>query len=173
MNVKNIFNKNILMGDGVATKTTKLIDTKAIYKNPNLITNDQTIAYRVDSHILADASLCLGISHLEAGDVGGEFFMTRGHFHADLSEDEYYWGISGKGLLLLMDENRNTFFEEVFPGSLHYIKGTLAHRLVNIGDSVLSVGATWSPKAGYNYETIAKDGFSKRVFKTVGGYEVK
>jgi hypothetical protein len=34
--------------------------------------------------------------------------MTKGHFHAIENRAEYYWGIEGEGILLLMDKKRNT-----------------------------------------------------------------
>ena len=89
--------------------------------------------------------------------------MTKGHFHAKENRSEYYWGIEGAGLLLLMDKKRNTRAENMFPGSLHYIPGMTAHRVVNTGNCKLKFGACWPSDAGYNYETLFKEGFSKRV----------
>ena len=51
----------------------------------------------------------------------------------------------------------------MFPGSLHYIPGITAHRIVNTGNRILSFGACWPTDAGYNYDVIIKKGFSKRV----------
>lgn len=90
--------------------------------------------------------------------------MTRGHFHEKREAAEYYWGISGNGLLLLMDEDRSHRVEAVSPGSLHYIPGWTAHRVVNTGDEPLRFGACWPADAGHDYDTIARDGFSARIF---------
>ncbi len=49
------------------------------------------------------------------------------------------------------------------PGSLHYIPGHTAHRVVNTGDQILKFGACWPSDAGHNYETITSQGFSARV----------
>ena len=92
--------------------------------------------------------------------------MTKGHFHAQSDRAEFYWGIQGKGMLVLMDRNRNTWAEEVYPGSLHYIGGEIAHRLANIGNEKLIVGACWPSDAGHDYEEIAKNGFSARLVET-------
>jgi glucose-6-phosphate isomerase len=114
------------------------------------------------------AGLFFGTSTIMPGKVGNEYFMTKGHFHAKSDRAEFYWGVQGKGMLLLMDRNRNTRAEEVIPGSLHYIPGETAHRLVNTGDENLVVGACWPSDAGYDYDEIAQHGFSARLFEKDG-----
>ncbi|MFT3787012.1 MAG: glucose-6-phosphate isomerase family protein [Tepidisphaeraceae bacterium] len=131
-----------------------------------------TLAYEVLMHAAVPegtpGGLFFGISLLSPGDVGGECFMTRGHFHANADRGEYYWGISGTGLLVLMTRDRKWRVEEVSPGSLHYIPGETAHRLVNTGDERLAVGACWPSDAGHDYASIARDGFSVRVYRRDG-----
>lgn len=115
-----------------------------------------------------EGGLYFGTSFVEPGFVGDEYFMTKGHFHKKRDRAEYYWGIRGRGILLLMEESRHCRAEQVIPGSLHYIPGRVAHRLVNTGGEVLAVGACWPSDAGYDYESIALDGFSARV-KSIAG----
>ena len=50
-----------------------------------------------------EGDLNMGVTYLEAGRVGREFFMTRGHLHARAEQAEYYFGLCGQGLLLLQD----------------------------------------------------------------------
>ncbi|MBC7889675.1 MAG: glucose-6-phosphate isomerase [Ferruginibacter sp.] len=114
------------------------------------------------------AGLFFGTSTIMPGKVGKEYFMTKGHFHARSDRAEFYWGVQGKGMLILMDRNRNTWAEEVFPGSLHYIGGETAHRLANTGNENLVVGACWPSDAGYNYDEIALHGFSARLLEIDG-----
>ena len=129
-------------------------------------------AYEVQAHMVVEegkeGGLFFGTSTVFPGLVGDESMMTRGHFHARRDTAEYYWGIQGNGMLILMDEDRNCRAEKVIPGSLHYIPGHVAHRLCNIGDEVLRVGACWPSEAGHDYESIAREGFSKRL-KCVNG----
>lgn len=136
-----------------------------------------TLAYTVAAHFPVsdgtEGGLFFGVSILEPGTVGGEFFMTRGHFHAKRDRGEYYWGDSGEGLLILMTEDRKSRVELVKPGSLHYIPGHTAHRLVNTGTSQLRVGACWPSDAGHDYDTIAEHGFSVRVYSRNGKVEVE
>lgn len=131
-----------------------------------------TLAYTVAAHFPVSegtpGGLFFGVSILEPGKVGDEFFMTRGHFHALRDRGEYYWGESGEGLLVLMTEDRKWRVENVRPGSLHYIPGHTAHRLVNTGRAQLRVGACWPSDAGHDYAAIAEKGFSVRILERGG-----
>lgn len=67
-----------------------------------------TIVYEVSTHAAVPegtaGGLFFGTSCIHPGKVGDEYFMTKGHFHARRETAEYYWGISGHGVLLLMNE---------------------------------------------------------------------
>lgn len=134
------------------------------------------VAYRVAWHqAVADGhpgGLLFGWTELQPGKVGDEYFMTRGHFHAQRDTAEYYWGLTGSGLLLLMDEDRQFRSEIVHPGSLHYIPGKVAHRMINTGSDVLRFGACWPSDAGHDYTSIAAHGFSARVVQHNGSPQV-
>ena len=136
---------------------------------------DQT-AYRVDVWMPAAEgtpdALQVGTSFLSPGLVGDEYFMTKGHYHARRERPEVYWGIGGAGLLLLQDEDGRCRAERVFPGSLHHIFGHVAHRLVNTGTEVLTVGACWPLDAGHDYGALADTGFAYRVLKRDGAAQL-
>jgi glucose-6-phosphate isomerase, archaeal len=119
-----------------------------------------------------EGGLYWGNSTVSPGVVGEEYFMTRGHFHARRDRAEYYATVSGTGLLVLMDEQRNGAVQEMEPGTTHYIPGRIAHRVVNIGDVPLTFLACWPSDAGYDYATIDEQGFSVRVFCRGGRPEV-
>lgn len=127
----------------------------------------QAPAYEVESYLPVPegtpGGLFYGITRIHPRMVGNEYMMTKGHFHANLDRAEFYWGLQGEGLLLLMDPERNCRAERVFPGSLHYIRGGVAHRMINTGNEIFSFGACWPSDAGHDYETIAREGFSARV----------
>lgn len=116
--------------------------------------------------------LFFGTSFVYPGKVGKEYFMTRGHFHQKKGHAEYYWCIQGEGLLLLMDEAGVCRAEKLSRGSLHYIPGYVAHRLINTGDKILAVGACWPSDAGHDYGTIERDGFSVSVIQGDDGKPV-
>ncbi len=134
--------------------------------------NPEQIIYDVDAYFPVKdgkkGGLFWGVTRINPGKVGKEYFMTRGHFHAEPDTAEFYWGIQGEGVLICMDENGNSWAEYIHPDSLHYIAGCVAHRVANIGEKPLVFGACWPSDAGHDYETIEKKGFSARLMEENG-----
>lgn len=128
----------------------------------------------LDSPAQAGA-LYVGVTHLNAGKIGNEFYMTRGHFHKQREAGEVYFGLCGEGLLLLQTEQGDTRLERVAPGSVHMIPPFTAHRLINTGTEMLSSLAVWPSMAGHDYAALA-EGFALRVFSSAHhsqGWEVR
>ncbi|OCN05848.1 glucose-6-phosphate isomerase [Erysipelotrichaceae bacterium MTC7] len=151
-------------------KTVKLYkDAKSFYANEDVNLADDVCMYTVYSYQVGDpneqGNLIWGLSILEPVLVNGECNMTRGHFHEDEGCAEFYQGLSGEGLLMLMDGQGEIVAEKVFPGSLHYIAGNLAHRLICTGDVPMKVVACWPSTAGHDYARVEKHPFTARVFK--------
>jgi glucose-6-phosphate isomerase len=103
--------------------------------------------------------------------VGDEYFITKGHFHAEKSRGEFYLTVEGTGALILMDKARRTVFEPMSAGTLHYIPSRTAHRVANTGRSRLTFLACWPSDAGHDYDTIQHQGFSARL-RNVGGVPI-
>lgn len=171
INPQIIFTNGQLNGPDVIHKKKYLSQLNGLFEDAAAfkeMAGDQ-IAYEVDAWCPVtegtEGGLFFGLTHLYPGTVGDEYFMTHGHFHEMENRAEYYWGIEGEGMLVLMDKEGNTRGETMFPGSLHYIPGFTAHRVANIGNGILRFGACWPSDAGHNYETINTEGFSKRVKK--------
>lgn len=171
------FNSAHLNGENVLHESKRLSELAGIFgDNMAFLQMDGSrLVYEVYSWAPVpqgtEGGLFFGLTHLFPGVVGDEYFMTKGHFHAIENRGEYYWCIQGEGLLLLMDKQRETRAERMFPGTLHYIPGFTAHRVVNTGSRVLRFGACWPSDAGYNYDPIVADGFSRRV-KKIGNLPV-
>jgi len=171
---ENIFSGKNLVGKEIEHSTRTLGDIRSIFEQSDLITAQQAnhIAYNVTSYMPekegTPGGLYFGITNLHPGLVGDEYFMTKGHFHAIRDTAEFYWGIEGEGILILMDELGNIKGERMFPGSLHYIPARMAHRVANVSDAVLSFGACWYSNAGHDYESIGKKGFTARLKKING-----
>lgn len=163
-----------LAGEPTINQARKLKDLKGIFQDMEAFNqmDMEQLAYTVQSWLpVADGTpggLFFGASTIYPGKVGNEYFMTKGHFHSQGDRAEFYWGVQGKGMLVLMDRERNTWAEEVYPGSLHYIGSEIAHRLANTGNENLIVGACWPSDAGHNYEEIAVNGFSGRLVESDG-----
>lgn len=115
-----------------------------------------------------EGGLFFGRTIIHPGKVGDEYYMTKGHFHSNSNRAEYYWGLEGEGMLILMNRDRNTWAERIFPGSLHYIPGHVAHRTANISNIRLIIGACWPSDAGHDYDEIQNNGFSSRLMEVNG-----
>jgi len=169
-----VFSGKYLVGNQVEHIIRTLGDIKSIFEHGDRITAQQTneIAYSVSSYLPekegTSGGLYFGITHLYSGLVHDEYFMTKGHFHANMDTAEFYWGIEGEGMLILMDERGDIKGERMFPGSLHYIPGRVAHRVANVSDGTLSFGACWPSNAGHDYGSIEKGGFTARLKKING-----
>jgi len=166
------FTTGALTGN-IIESTTLLDSMEGLYENEEArkAMPKDTPMYRVQVHepdANAEGGLLFGTSFINPGLVGEEYFMTKGHYHSKRDTAEYYWCISGRGVLLLMDENGETTYQEMTPGVLCYIPRRVAHRLVNIGDSILTIGACWPSDAGHDYGSIRETGFGLRVKKMNG-----
>jgi len=149
-------------------------DMKGYYRNERAwqSLDPGTPVYRVQAFLPGregeEGDLFFGTTFVQPGMVGDEYFMTKGHFHQKRNRREYYITVAGAGALILMDEARHTLFEPMHPGSVHYIPAHTAHRVANIGDTVLAFLACWPSDAGHDYESIASKGFGARLRRMNG-----
>ncbi|HGA2726414.1 TPA: glucose-6-phosphate isomerase family protein [Enterobacter hormaechei] len=161
------------------TKTTRLADLPGVFIAKDAWRGCESQQRVYDVEMLDspsnDGALYVGVTHLCAGRIGEEFFMTRGHFHQRREQGEVYFGLRGCGLLLLQTASGVARLERVMPGSVHIIPSFTAHRLINTGEETLSALAVWPSVAGHDYAALA-DGFALRVFaseKNLQGWEVR
>lgn len=158
-----------LQGSPIRTSSRTIADMRGYYRDEvaRQGLDPGTLIYRVQAFLPRPegepSELFLGTTFVEPGTVGDEYFMTKGHFHLNKNRTEYYITFSGEGGLILMDESRQTTFEVMRPGSVHYIPPRTAHRVANTGNSVLAFLACWPSDAGHDYESIASEGFGARL----------
>lgn len=163
-----------LEGNEVGHSVRTLGDIISIFEDRTAVSEADLaqIAYSVSSALPVKegtaGGLFFGITRIMPGKVGDEYFMTKGHFHRNSDTAEFYWCVEGEGVLILMDMNRNVWAEKMFPGSLHYIPGNVAHRVANVGVTPLVFDACWPSDAGHNYEEIAMNGFAMRLKEVKG-----
>jgi glucose-6-phosphate isomerase, archaeal len=117
-----------------------------------------TVAYRVDEARFSDhgSDLITGISVLEPGKVGREFFMTRGHLHQRADRPETYYCVAGHGVLLLESLAGEIKAMEMRSGSLVYVPPFWARRSVNVGETVFATLFSYPADAGQNFEIVIK-----------------
>ena len=178
--IYNFTNGELISDKKVETSYKKLGALKGIFKDEDAFNsmNPDEIVYHVEMHKNGieegkSGGLFFGTSFVHPGKVGNEYYMTKGHFHKNLDTAEYYFGIAGEGLLLLQDLDGNSRLEKVKKGSLHYINGNTAHRLINTGNTTLIVGACWPADAGHDYSITENGGFKVRVYDGNGKIVVK
>lgn len=163
-----------LSGQEVLTSTKYLNDLEGVFQDEKAraAMNPETKVYEVQAFQPVkegtSGGLFFGNSTVYPGKVANEYFMTRGHFHQIPDTAEFYWCIKGEGILLMMNAQREIVSEGMKPGSLHYIPGLVAHRVVNTGDEALIFNACWPSDAGHDYQFISDHGFAARVFSIDG-----
>lgn len=120
--------------------------------------------------VLPGSGLSFGLTTLYPGSLGGEFYMTRGHFHAQAQDgDEVYLGVSGSGLLQLQSRAGEGRELELRAGSLVYTPLAWAHRTINTGAEPLVFFSIWPSATAYDYEEITRrGGFPRRVWQGAG-----
>ncbi len=163
-----------LEGKNIDKLNRKIKDLRDIFhdKQALAVMPAETVVYEVESYLPVkqdtEGGLFYGITYIHPGTVGNEYFMTKGHFHKLRNRAEFYCTLAGEGMLLLMNEDGKTWAEKMYPGSIHYIPGHIAHRTSNTGNSILSFSAFWPSDAGHDYATISEHGFSKILVKQDG-----
>ena len=105
------------------------------------------------------------------GDIGGEYYMTRGHHHHKDSA-ELYLGMSGTGLMLMRPRDGDLCVEELGKDVTVYVPPGWAHRTVNTGSQDLVFLAVYFSDAGHDYGSVQQSGFGARVLAGASGPEV-
>jgi glucose-6-phosphate isomerase, archaeal len=158
-----------LSGNAITSKEKRLGQLAGLFRHQEAFARmdpDQlvyTVQYWMPIDEGTPGGLFWGNTTIEPGRVGDEYFMTAGHCHAALNRAEFYAAVKGEGVLLLMNESGNTRAEKMHPGSLSYIPGGFAHRVVNTGQTPLTFVACWPSDAGHDYTTVASRGFGVRI----------
>jgi glucose-6-phosphate isomerase, archaeal len=161
-------------GAEVRESVKRLGQLEGIFANSQALRgmDPNTVVYRVQAWCPVpegtEGGLFWGSTTVEPGQVGGEYFMTHGHFHRKRDRTEYYGTVEGQGALILMDEKRSTRMESMSPGSLHFIPPHTAHRVANVGKVPLRFVACWPSDAGHDYEVIRQQGFGARLLNVNG-----
>lgn len=152
-----------LEGTQISRTIRRIEDLRNFFHDATSVRNidPQTLVYEVDVYSPSESStngaLNFGVTRIEPGRVGTEFFMTKGHVHSRGERTEFYWGIDGTGCLLTGDPEGRWRLEQILPGSVHYISPFSFHRLINTGEEQLTVGAVWPNDAGHDYDSFDRE----------------
>jgi glucose-6-phosphate isomerase len=116
-----------------------------------------------------DGALHYGLGLLMPGRIGDEFYLTKGHLHAQRAAAEIYVGLRGEGVMLLEDETSGA--SRLVPlraQSVVYVPGHTAHRTVNTGGEPLVYLGIYPAGAGHDYASIAQRNFRQVVVARAG-----
>lgn len=108
------------------------------------------------------------ISSTQPGRIGGEYFMTKGHYHSIAETAEIYLCLRGQGYMLMKTSTGEGAYEKFVPGRMVYVPPYWAHRSVNTGNEPLISLCVYPGDAGHNYGDIKIEGFPMRVVNQNG-----
>lgn len=97
---------------------------------------------------------------ISPGTVGGEYYMTKGHYHAKADRAEIYYALQGEGELLMQTRDGTTTNQHMLPGVIAYIPAYHAHRTINVGAANFVFLSVYPADSGYDYGSIADGGFA-------------
>ncbi|WP_165220450.1 glucose-6-phosphate isomerase family protein [Aquisphaera insulae] len=116
-----------------------------------------------------EGDLGYGIGLIVPGKVGREYHMTKGHLHAWRPAAEFYFGLSGEGVMLLEDEATGASrMVRLRPHEAVYVPGHTAHRTMNVGAVPLTYLGVYPARAGHDYGAIAERNFRGLVVESGG-----
>jgi glucose-6-phosphate isomerase, archaeal len=157
----------------------RLCDLEGLYGNASafdeaLQRNGDRIVYEVTEFRPTESSgdLIFGVTRMEPGRIGDEFFLTRGHIHARADRPEIYYGEAGHGIMLMESPAGETRAIEIRPRSICYVPAYWIHRSVNVGHDQLVMTFCYPSDAGQDYAIIARSGGMRHrvVADSAGGW---
>lgn len=116
--------------------------------------------------------LAFGVTILNPGKVGDEYYMTKGHFHTVLETAEVYYTLSGEGYMVMENPEGDTQEQPLSKGQTVYVPRSYAHRMVNTGDKPLITFFVFAADAGHDYGTIETKGYHKMIVEKDGKPEI-
>ena len=112
--------------------------------------------------------LAFGTSITYPGQVAGEYYMTKGHFHQILETAEVYYCIRGHGLMMMENPEGQWECQELTASKAVYVPKRFAQRSINIGENPFVTFFCFRADAGHDYKTIETKGFRKIVVEKDG-----
>lgn len=151
---------------GIPQTRRYLSDLRGCFANPAAyeaaLATGNPLVYSVASVEPAsgEGDLHYGIGVIMPGRIGREYFMTKGHLHSWRPAAEFYFGLSGEGVMLLEDETTGqSRMVPLHPEHAVYVPGFTAHRTMNTGNLPLSYLGVYPARAGHDYGAIATKNF--------------
>lgn len=118
------------------------------------------IAYEVTSYTPGGktSDLIMGVTRMEPGKVGREFYLTRGHIHANGDRPEIYQTLAGHGIMQMESPDGEVRLVEMKQGQICYVPPFWIHRSINIGEEDLVMFFAYPADSGQDYGIIERSG---------------
>ena len=160
--------------DAASVLTRSINDMRGLYADANAesaLAGSNPLVYEVYyganvPEVEGQLSYCTTV--LYPGKVGDEYFMTKGHYHAKGDRAEVYYGLQGEGYLLLQTPEGEISAKPMTPGVVAYVPPYWGHRTMNVGSENFVFFAVFPTDAGYDYGTIAEEGFASIIVESAG-----
>ena len=136
------------------------------------LAQDDPLVYTVSSVEPGEGAgdLHYGLGLIMPGQVGGEYYLTKGHVHHWRDAAEVYIGLGGEGMMLLEDEaTGESRALRLAAGIVVYVPPHAFHRTVNIGATPLTYLGVYPAQAGHDYGALAERNFRQVVVSVDGG----
>ena len=104
----------------------------------------------------AEGDIFFGTTIIYPGQVGLEYYLTRGHYHNQRDRAETYQAVSGSGIVLFQRQDGATHVAELEPGKITYIPPYWAHRSINTSKEPLVFIWTCPVDAGHDYAGLGE-----------------
>jgi glucose-6-phosphate isomerase len=128
--------------------------------------------YEIRRPEVAGELLC-GLSIVHPGKIGDEYFLTKGHFHTELYTAEVYYGLQGRGVMVMETPEGDWAVEPLQPDKVLYVPPGWAHRSINTHpEEDLITYFIYPGNAGHDYGSIERNGFRKLVVERGGAPQV-
>ena len=135
-----------------------------------IMQNGDRLVYDIRYHPFrtSNSDMALGVTRIQPGTIGGEYHMTKGHFHEREDQPEIYFCVHGTGFLLMETLDGQFQAAPWQPGTITHIPGMWAHRVVNTGSGELFFVASYHLAAGHIYAPVVERGFAQIVVEQDG-----
>jgi glucose-6-phosphate isomerase len=115
-----------------------------------------------------EGQINFGVTVLNPGKIGREYYLTKGHFHTKENTAELYVGLTGEGMMIMQTKDGQPEILKIQPGHVIYVPPFWAHRTINVGRSKLTFFFVYPSDSGHDYGTIREKGFAKIVIEKEG-----
>jgi glucose-6-phosphate isomerase len=168
------------LGQASGRYTKQLSDLNGLYADQTAFTaalgqGDTTVYEVTDYRPSANpGDLIFGVTRMEPGRIGDEFYLTRGHIHARADRPEIYYGEAGQGVMLLESPEGDIRAMPIGPRDMCYVPPFWIHRSVNVGNTELVMSFMYPADSGQDYGIIERSGgMRQRVVATADGWALR